>query len=122
MRDEKRKLLQEHLRDESTRQTFVFSIQCEKCGFVQRSRPITFTKAGTWPATEGKRLIYDKLYQREKMTAFSKALTQLAMQINICPICGRLVCDRCFMICDDLDMCCTCAYRLKEQGESVVKD
>lgn len=122
MRDDKRKLLQEHLRDESTRQKFIFSIQCEECGFVQRSRPVTFTKAGTWPATEGKRLIYDKLYQREKTAALAKALAQLAMQVNVCPICGRLVCDRCFMICDDLDMCCTCAQQLKEQGESVAKD
>lgn len=122
MQGDKNKLLREHLQDESTRQTFVFSLRCEECGAVLHSRPIPFSKAGAWPMTDGKRVIYDALYRREKEAAFSRAAAQLEPQINICPICGRLVCDHCFMICDDLDLCHTCAGRLKEKGEPVARD
>ena len=38
---------------------------------------------------------------------------------NICPICKRLVCDHCFLICDDLDMCVQCAAKLNERGTVV---
>lgn len=110
------------LQDESTRQKFLFSTKCERCGSIQRSEPVPFTKANVWPTTDGKRLIYDKLYQREKEAALEKAFVQLGAQVNICPICGRLVCDRCFMICDDLDMCLDCAQRLKEKGEIVAEE
>ena len=37
----------------------------------------------------------------------------------ICPICKRLVCDHCFLICDDLDMCVQCATKLNEKGTVV---
>ncbi len=30
-----------------------------------------------------------------------------------------MVCNDCFVVCDDLDMCCECAERLDEQGEIV---
>ena len=36
-----------------------------------------------------------------------------------CPICKRLVCDHCFLICDDLDMCVQCAAKLNEKGTVV---
>ncbi|MCI6126309.1 MAG: hypothetical protein MR738_09535 [Enterocloster clostridioformis] len=41
------------------------------------------------------------------------------MVFNKCPICSRLVCDRCFLVCDELDMCVSCAHYLQEQGEPV---
>ena len=35
--------------------------------------------------------------------------------------CGtkRLVCDACFLICDEMDLCRECAARMKEPGEPV---
>ena len=38
---------------------------------------------------------------------------------NRCPVCGRLVCDRCFLICEDLDMCTACAGTLEVHGDIV---
>lgn len=38
------------------------------------------------------------------------------------PICKRLVCNRRFLICEDLDMCAECATNLKESGRPVVAD
>ena len=37
----------------------------------------------------------------------------------VCPICRRLICDSCFLICEEMDMCRACAKRLKEDGEPV---
>ena len=36
-----------------------------------------------------------------------------------CPVCGRLVCDRCFLICEDLDLCIACAKALQVRGDVV---
>ena len=36
-----------------------------------------------------------------------------------CPVCRRLVCDACFLICDEMDLCRECAARMKEPGEPV---
>ena len=36
-----------------------------------------------------------------------------------CPVCGRLVCDRCFLICEDLDLCIACAKALRVRGRIV---
>ena len=52
-------------------------------------------------------------------SAFQKALNQAKEIFNICPICKRLVCDHCFLICDDLDMCVQCAAKLNEKGTVV---
>jgi hypothetical protein len=42
--------------------------------------------------------------------------------MNCCPICKRVICNRCFLICEDLDMCNRCAARLEEQGSPVLSD
>lgn len=39
--------------------------------------------------------------------------------MNYCPVCKRLVCNQCFLICDDLDMCRQCAAALEQKGQPV---
>ena len=39
--------------------------------------------------------------------------------MNYCPVCKRLVCNQCFLICDDLDMCRQCATALEQKGQPV---
>ena len=51
--------------------------------------------------------------------ARERAIVEAAHGFNWCPLCGRLVCNRCFLICDDLDMCRTCAEDLHERGDPV---
>lgn len=111
----------ELLIDLSTRNEFRFSLCCGECGNVWKSNPICFSKAGMIPETDGKQEIYDVLYRREKKETINRAVEQVCKDFNLCPICGRLVCDRCFMVCTDLDMCVACAYRLKEKGELVAE-
>lgn len=90
-----------------------------ECKTVWKSTPIRFSRAGKKPENENRKIIYDTLYDREKNLAFQKALNQAKEIFNICPICKRLVCDHCFLICDDLDMCVQCAAKLNEKGTVV---
>ncbi len=63
--------------------------------------------------------MYDALYEQEFRGARYIAIRNAAEHINYCPICKRLVCNQCFLICDDLDMCRQCAADLEQQGSPV---
>lgn len=103
--------------DCSDSDTFCFSLTCPECGKTWKSTPVRFSKAGENPQTESKRIIYKILYEREHSEALKKAVDEAAEYFNLCPHCRRVVCDNCFLICDDLDMCRSCADNLHEMGE-----
>ena len=65
------------------------------------------------------RTIFRTLYEREREAAREKAAAEAAEIFNYCPVCGRLVCDRCFLICEDLDLCIACAKALQVRGDVV---
>ena len=71
---------------------------------------------------ENKKIIYDALYEQEFRIARQSAIRDAAEHLNYCPICKRLVCNRCFLICEDLDMCKQCAAHLEEAGSPVMND
>ena len=112
-------ITEERLQDCSTQEAFLFSLCCAECGEVWQSKRVMFSRAGVIPETMGKRVVFDALYQRERMASRQQAAIDAAAAFNVCPICHRLVCDHCFMICDDLDLCQSCAERLHEEGERV---
>ena len=112
-------ITKERLRDCSTKDAFSFSLCCAECGEVWQSKSVPFSRAGVIPETLGKRVVFEALYQRERAAALEKAAIDAAAAFNVCPICHRLVCDHCFLICDDLDLCQSCAERLQEEGERV---
>lgn len=114
-------IIKTHLIDCSTRERFCFSLTCKECGSEWKSTPIRFSKAGETPPTEAKRIISEALYQREHAQAKEHALCEAVQHFNSCPICHRLVCNYCFIICDDLDMCRSCSNALEEQGEVVME-
>ena len=92
----------ELLQDCSTREVFCFALHCAECGTARRSRPVRFSRAGVEPPNEGKRVIFDALYKREKEAALLRAAAEAGKVFNQCPICHRLVCDHCFLICEEL--------------------
>ena len=108
------RVLQDILTACSIEDKFEFSIVCEECGKVWKSKAIAFSKARIHPVTEGKKVVYAALYQREKKEAHLKALKAGEKLFSRCPICHR-----CFMVCEDLDMCKQCAERLNEKGSIV---
>lgn len=97
--------------------SFCFSLTCSECGKVWKSTPIRFSKAGENPVTESKRIIYKILYEREHEQALEKAASEAMTYFNICPNCRKAVCDDCFLLCEDLDMCRSCADNFQEKGE-----
>ncbi|MBQ9958998.1 MAG: hypothetical protein IJP01_01455 [Oscillospiraceae bacterium] len=105
--------------DNSDEREFRFSAVCTDCGEEYRSTPVLFSKYALPPPTEEKRIILRRLYEREHEQALQQAVSDAVSHFNVCPICGRLVCNNCFVICDDLDMCRTCADYLQETGETV---
>ena len=112
-------LLLSHLEDCSTPQYFCFAIRCEECGEYWYSTTTPFSKADAAAENREKKELYDALYQREKERARKVAGQEGKERFSVCPICRRLVCDSCFLICEEMDMCSACAKRLKEDGEPV---
>ena len=106
----------------STREVFLFRIACGICAAEFGGKPVRFSKAGILPPTEAKRIIFEACYEQELRSARQAAVRDAAEHLNYCPICKRLVCNRCFLICEDLDMCKQCAAHLEEAGSPVETD
>ena len=117
-----KELIEKIIENLSTKDVFLFRVTCASCGMDYGNRPMRFSKAGVVPATQSKRIIYDALYEQELNSARQVAIRSAAEHMNYCPICKRLVCDQCFLICDDLDMCKQCASQLEESGSPVLND
>ena len=114
-----RKLVEAFLENHSTKDTFLFRIACGSCGAEYANKPLRFTKAEETAPTPQKKQLYDALYAQELQSARIHAVDTAAEQLNYCPVCKRLICNRCFLICDELDMCMQCAASLDESGTPV---
>lgn len=114
-----KRVVEEAMGDCSTVEEFRFLVRCQECGGIWHSSPIRFSKAGAEPEPEGMRTIFRTLYEREREAAREMAAAEAAEIFNYCPVCGRLVCDRCFLICEDLDLCIACAKALRVRGDVV---
>ena len=117
-----KKLIERMLENLSTRDVFLFRIACGACGKEYGNKPMRFSKAEVIPQTPKKAALYEILYAQELQTARLSAVRDAAEHLNYCPICKRLVCNRCFLICEDLDMCKQCAAAMEETGIPVVSD
>ena len=114
-----KRVVKEAMGDCSTVEEFRFLVRCQECGGIWHSSPIRFSKAGAEPELEGMRTILRTLYEREREAAREMAAAEAAEIFNYCPVCGRLVCDRCFLICEDLDLCIACAKASQVRGAVV---
>ena len=117
-----KQLIESILEDLSTKEVFLFRIACASCGAQYANKPTRFSKADVAPASQAKKTVYDALYEQEFRAARQTALRIGAEHMNYCPICKRLVCNGCFLICEDLDMCRDCADRLGQTGYRVIHD
>ena len=117
-----KRVMKEAMRDCSTIGEFRFLLRCQACGRTWHSSPVRFSKAGTKPETEGMRAVFRTLYERERAAAREKAAAEASETFSRCPVCGRLVCDCCFLICEDLDLCTACAEALQMRGSVVAGD
>mgnify|MGYP007069012205 CR=1 FL=1 len=114
-----KQVIKEAMGDCSTIEEFRFLLRCQECGRTWRSSPVRFSKADAEPETEARQVIFRALYAREREAAREKAAAEASEIFSQCPVCGRLVCDRCFLICEDLDLCAACAKALQVRGDIV---
>jgi len=117
-----KKLIEMLLENLSTRDVFLFRIACSACGREYGNKPVRFSKAEVIPQTPKKAALYEILYAQELQSARLSAIRGASEHLNYCPVCKRLVCNRCFLICEDLDMCRQCASSLEQTGTPVVPD
>ena len=117
-----KKLIEMLLENLSTREAFLFRIACSACGTEYGGKPVRFSKAGMIPQTPKKAALYEIVYSQELQSARLRAIRDASEHLNYCPVCKRLVCNRCFLICNDLDMCKQCAAQLEETGTPVLTD
>jgi len=117
-----KKLIELMLEDLSTRDVFLFRIACSVCAREFANKPVRFSKAGTVPQSPQKAALYDAIYDQERQCSRLSSIREAAEHLNYCPICKRLVCNRCFLICEDLDMCVQCASGLEQTGTPVMGD
>ena len=78
-----RRMIREAMEDRPSPEAFRFSLNCAVCGAAWISRTSRFSKAGVTPESEGKRIIFQKLYEREWEEARERAVTD-AMRPSIC--------------------------------------
>ena len=114
-----RRLVEAVLENASTKEVFLFRVTCGICGMEYGNRPTRFSKATAFPTGQNQNILYTVLYEKEFADARQAAIRTAAEHMNYCPICKRLVCNNCFLICDDMDMCRYCAAELEQQGQPV---
>ena len=117
-----KELVESILENLSSREVFLFRVCCCGCGAEYGNKPRRFSKAGVEPENGNRRVIFDVLYEQELRQARQFAIRDAAEHMNYCPVCKRLVCNGCFLICDDLDLCRECALKLGQTGQSVLHD
>ena len=113
-------LVEAILENLSTKEVFLFRVVCASCGAEYGNKPKRFSKADVAATNQSKQIILDALYEQEFRSARQTAIRSAAEDMNYCPICKRLVCNQCFLICDDLDMCRQCAAALEQTGVPVL--
>ena len=73
-----KKLIDMMLETLSTRDVFLFRIACAACGVEYGGKKVQFSKAGITPPTQGKRIVFDALYEQEFRIARQAAIRDAA--------------------------------------------
>ena len=117
-----KEILERILENLSTKEVFLFRVRCGSCGTEYGNPPTRFSKADTVPESREKQILFQAIYEQELRSARHAAIRESAQHMNFCPICKKVVCNRCFLICEELDMCRHCAAQLQETGSPVQGD
>ena len=103
------KTITKKFRDRSTDRFFKFSFYCDRCGAKWTSDPYFFEHGFSERLTEDEKKARDILYKVDHDAAFERANLEARLKFNHCDSCGRVVCDECFAIEEDEDLCKDCA-------------
>lgn len=95
-------LLRSQLVNRSDQNRFRFSITCLECGEKWTSTP-----------ENKKEVFWNEDFARDRAA-------EEAMQLFcVCPICGHIVCQSCFVACGDLHMCQACSIALNQHERTI---
>lgn len=98
--------------DNSNKRRFQFSFHCDICQSSWESIPLEFS-GGEKEAVGN--LQEADLWEREHEAAYERANREAILHFNRCPVCKRWVCDDCFYIFKDGDVCRECS-KLKPES------
>ncbi len=103
------KTITKRVRDRSTDRFFKFSFYCDRCGKEWTSDPYYFENAFSSSPTEGEKRARDIMWRTDHDAAFERANLEARLRFDQCDACGRRVCDECFAMEEDDDLCVDCA-------------
>lgn len=95
--------------DCSTDQWFRFSFYCDECGAKWESEQYPFSMQDANPKSDGDKNALALLWKTEHDAAYERANTEALFQFNRCPACGKRVCDKCFLVTEDVCSSCSCS-------------
>ena len=80
----------------STEDSFQFVFKCDRCGAGTRSEKYRFSiERYDAPLRDRARSL---LWTKQHDEAYERANIEARSDFNLCPICGRRVCDKCFYV------------------------
>lgn len=105
------------IKDCSDDKKIAFGFECENCGRLWEILSVPFVKQAV---NETDQVIRDAQYHREWVRVKTESLKAFREHFSVCPICAKIVCDYCFVICDEIEMCASCAKELGKHGIPVL--
>jgi hypothetical protein len=94
--------------DYSGAESFSFGFSCDICGKEWKSPVTPFETDGMAIEHEEARTL---LWAKEHSAAFEQANLEAHIQFNLCPLCGKWVCDSCFVEKEQSDVCRECGNK-----------
>lgn len=94
--------------DKSDGNHFRFTFYCDICDSPWHSIPYIASAGWGSPGAD------TQAWENEHTAAYERANREAMMHFNRCPVCKRVVCDRCFLILAERDMCKECTATQKE--------
>lgn len=115
-----KEVIKTKIKSASSNGTIIYRVECDACNRLISSRPVTSSDSQKDLSKE-QQIIHAAMFERDKereLTALVRKATEI---FSLCPICHKLICDDCFLVCDDLDMCKDCASKLQAKGSVVAE-
>ncbi len=97
--------------DRSTDEFFKFEFHCDRCGTGWVSETYNFEHGFPDKLTEGEKRAKEIMWKVEHDAALERANLEARLRFNQCNSCGRIVCDECFAMDEDEEICVDCARK-----------
>ena len=105
------KTITKNFTDRSTDRFFQFSFYCDRCGKKWTSEQYPFVHGFSKELTDDERKAKEILWRIDHDAAFERANLEARLRFNSCKACGAIVCDECFAMEEEDDLCVDCANR-----------